>query len=229
MRQMGTIMNECSKTLIEVCENHYKDGNPVDCKGLFGAFTMDVIANSAFGTKVDSHNDPQNEFVRRAKEAFLRFTPLRIVFSVLIPHWITKLIPESINPFKFDREDFFKDVTLNVIKQRKQTGKRYNDFLQLLMDASDEAAEAENTETVEDETDRFGSVTNSTMLPPAKYKKLSNEELLAQCAMFFMVGYETTASTLTFISHCLATNPEWQEKLIHEVDEVFEKHVRRLV
>ncbi|GFQ63901.1 cytochrome P450 3A5 [Trichonephila clavata] len=224
MRQMGTIMNECSRTLIEVCENHYKDGNPVDCKGLFGTFTMDVIASSAFGTKVDSHNDPQNDFVRRAKEAFLRFTPLRIVFSVLIPHWITKLIPESMNPFKFDRDDFFKDVTMNVIKQRKQTGKRYNDFLQLLMDASDEAAEAENAEIVEDESDRFGSVTSSTMSSPSKYKKLSNEELLAQCAMFFMVGYETTASMLTFISHCLATNPTWQEKLIKEVDEAFEKH-----
>ncbi|GFY37958.1 cytochrome P450 3A8 [Trichonephila inaurata madagascariensis] len=39
-----------------------------------------------------------------------------------------------------------------------------------------------------------------------------------------MVGYETTGTVLTFVAYCLATNREWQEKLIKEVDEAFEKH-----
>lgn len=42
---------------------------PTDCS-LCGAFTMDVIASTAFGVKVDSHNDPNNQFVRMAKKAF---------------------------------------------------------------------------------------------------------------------------------------------------------------
>ncbi|GFT92735.1 hypothetical protein NPIL_174581, partial [Nephila pilipes] len=31
---------------------------------------MDVIASSAFSTKLDSHNDPQNRFVQAGKKGF---------------------------------------------------------------------------------------------------------------------------------------------------------------
>ncbi|GFY71269.1 cytochrome P450 3A5 [Trichonephila inaurata madagascariensis] len=60
MRQMASIMNDSSKTLLEVCEKHCNEGKPLDAKGAFGAFTMDVIASSAFWDQIDSHNDPEN-------------------------------------------------------------------------------------------------------------------------------------------------------------------------
>jgi hypothetical protein len=35
-----------------------------------GAYTMDVIASTGFGLQIDSHNDPNNPFVRYSKEIF---------------------------------------------------------------------------------------------------------------------------------------------------------------
>jgi len=35
-----------------------------------GAYTMDVIASTAFGIEIDSHNDPKNQFVQNSKEIF---------------------------------------------------------------------------------------------------------------------------------------------------------------
>ncbi|KAF8781602.1 Cytochrome P450 3A24 like protein [Argiope bruennichi] len=194
------------------------------CGGLFAAFTMDVIARSAFGTQIDAHNDPQNEFVRKVRESFLSFTIPRLIFIMLIPWWILKWFPASLNPMRMDKDNFFKNVTMKVIQKRKETGRRYNDFLQLMMDAAEENAQSENKEVIEDETDRFGSITSSGISSSIKYKSLTDDELLAQCVLFFMVGYETTANILTFVAYCLAVNPEWQEKLIREVDEAFRKH-----
>ena len=36
---------------------------------IMGAFTMDVIASTAFGLDIDSQNDPNNKFVTLAKKA----------------------------------------------------------------------------------------------------------------------------------------------------------------
>ncbi|GIY16197.1 cytochrome P450 3A1 [Caerostris extrusa] len=171
MRQMGSIMNECSRSLIDVCERHYKEGKAVDFKSMFGTYTMDVIARSAFGTKINSHDDPDNEFVKKVREAFLNFSIGRMILALLIPPWILKWIPFN-NPMRLDTDNFFRDVTMNVIKTRKETGQRYNDFLQLLMDAADETAQTENQKDVEDETDRFGSITNNGLTPSANYKKI---------------------------------------------------------
>ncbi|GFY68671.1 cytochrome P450 3A24 [Trichonephila inaurata madagascariensis] len=131
---------------------------------------MDVIASAAFGTKIDSHNDPDNEFVSRVREVFLKMTYFRIMLAFCTPWWLIKWIPFFENPMKMDRDDFFRDVTRSVIKQRKETGRRYNDFLQILMDCADENAQSVNQEAFEDETDRFGSITNSALSPTAKYK-----------------------------------------------------------
>ena len=40
--------------------------------------------------------------------------------------------------------------------------------------------------------------------------------------VFILAGFETTASTLSSLSFCLAKNPEVQAKLVEEVDEVVE-------
>lgn len=38
---------------------------------LCGAYTMDVISSTAFGIEVDSQKDPNNTFVKYAKESSL--------------------------------------------------------------------------------------------------------------------------------------------------------------
>ena len=52
--------------------------------------------------------------------------------------------------------------------------------------------------------------------------KLSDDELVAQSFVFLLAGYETTATTLSFVSYLLALNPDVQDKLIDEIDQAFE-------
>ena len=52
-------------------------------------------------------------------------------------------------------------------------------------------------------------------------KKLSDIEVIAQSLVFLAAGYETTSTTLSFVSHHLAINPEIQDKLQQEIDSVW--------
>ena len=48
---------------------------------------------------------------------------------------------------------------------------------------------------------------------------------MAQSLLFFLAGYETTATTLSFVGYCLATNQDCQERLIEEIDFVMRNKV----
>ena len=58
-------------------------------------------------------------------------------------------------------------------------------------------------------------------------KTFTSKEIVAHGLSFFGAGYETTATTLEFISYNLATNQDVQNRLLSEVDEVLEKYVRK--
>lgn len=60
-------------------------------------------------------------------------------------------------------------------------------------------------------------------------KTLSNDEIISQSLMFLVAGYDTTAATLEFVTYNLVMNPQVQNKLINEVDQTIEKHVRQQI
>lgn len=48
--------------------------------------------------------------------------------------------------------------------------------------------------------------------------------ITAQCVLFYIAGYDTTATTLSFVSYCLALHPKIQQTLLEEVDRVLLEH-----
>lgn len=54
-----------------------------------------------------------------------------------------------------------------------------------------------------------------------KRRLLTNEELVAQCLLFLLAGYETTSTTLAYIMYEMSVNPEAQKRLQEEIDELF--------
>ncbi|XP_067687712.1 cytochrome P450 3A19-like [Haliotis asinina] len=102
-----------------------------------------------------------------------------------------------------------------MIKQRQNDSKEIReqrvDFLQLLVDAeiTDNGAKQENGDTASGEA--MGKHT---------VRRLTTDEIVGQGTLFFIAGYETTASTLTFASYNLAMNPDVQEKAYNEIREM---------
>jgi len=48
---------------------------------------------------------------------------------------------------------------------------------------------------------------------------ITEDDIIANAILFFLAGYETTASMLSFLFYSLAINPECQQKLYEEVIE----------
>ena len=144
MKRMRPLLDECINILVtniqKIIDKQSADnrGKPnhnygeFDMKRIFGAFSMDVIIQVAFGTKVDSLNDENNPIITVAQSLFE--VNWRFKLSFMFPELLDKLGIAVFDP-KVTR--FFHALTMRIIEERKKNPsnvKRY-DFLQLMMDA----------------------------------------------------------------------------------------------
>lgn len=99
-------------------------------------------------------------------------------------------------------EKFFFSMVEEAIKHRQVLGVR-KDFLDLLLQLKDEGK-------LKDETDGNNFLTLN--------------EIVAQCFVFFLAGFETSSTTLALATLELARNENIQEKLYNHVSEIILKH-----
>ncbi len=73
MRKMYPLIEDCVQRLETAIMKKATDSsgnNEIELKKFMGNLTMDVIALCAFGTKIDTHNDPNNQFIKKAEVVF---------------------------------------------------------------------------------------------------------------------------------------------------------------
>jgi cytochrome P450 family 3 subfamily A len=114
---------------------------------------------------------------------------------------------------------FLENVTNAIIDRRKAKLDVRDDFIQSMIEKEQSEPKGHD---VKDEKEND----EQTKIWSGKLKNtLTKSEILAQAIVFLAAGYETTATTLEFISYNLATNQDVQDILIDEVDQVLDKHV----
>ncbi|XP_069955417.1 cytochrome P450 9e2-like isoform X2 [Cherax quadricarinatus] len=207
----------------------------IDMNANFGRFTMDTIASCAFGIECNSFEKEESEFAKRAGD-FFEFSLLKVLIFTLFnmyPRVCSALgIKMELSPVKF-----FRSVVEETIAARK-SGQRRGDYLDLLLDAraghEDISAPYSLTSThSQDATARDSpTVEHHTVIKetPSSTDKVSLTQLLtdksivAQCVLFLIAGYDTTASALAFSSFLLAKYPIHQLHLREEVQQMIEEH-----
>lgn len=95
-------------------------------------------------------------------------------------------------------QEFFIPAVKETVEQRLKSGTRRNDFLQLLIDM------------LEGE------------------EPLTLMELTAQCFLFFVAGFETSSTTMTFALYELSLNPDVQQKARDEIKAALEMNGGKL-
>ncbi|NWU62075.1 CP3AC protein, partial [Pterocles burchelli] len=201
LKEMFPIINHYGEILVKNIEKKVTNDECMTMKEIFGAYSMDVVTSTSFSVNIDSMSNPSDPFVTNIKK-FLKFSFLNpfLVFLVSFPFVVPVLEKMNVTLFPSNIMDFFKDIFVKMKKEREKGSSMDRvDFLQLMVDSQSSRDDCKSSET-------------------DSYKSLSDEEILAQALIFVFAGYETTSSTLSYISYKLATHPDVQQRLLDEID-----------
>ena len=219
LRLMKSILNDTAATYIHNFENCLMENGKteVELKNVCGAYTMDSIVQIAFGVKVDSLVDGNHPLIKHAKSIFqqdLGFYNLLVVVLTVLAPWVVKLFGMRMNGAALH---YMGELAKGIIQKKKEDMKdannnnpessKANNFIELLLEAENERIKLE---------------TNELQDQPGKNKEkaikfMTDDEIVAQCVLFFIVGYDTTATTITLTLYHLALNPQFQERLYDEI------------
>merc|ERR1711976_611145 len=171
-------MNRCGKLMVDNLRS--KAGEPFDVKLVTGAYSMDVIASTAFSLDIDSQKDLNDPFIVHAKKTFRpNITNPLILLLIFAPSLAPALERWfGISLFPKDTRGFFENVLDQILALKKKNDKSGRmDFMQLMANAQ----EADDDQ----DADEKGLTPGSEHLR----KGLTYDEILSQGFICFIAGY----------------------------------------
>ncbi|XP_023717552.1 cytochrome P450 9e2 isoform X2 [Cryptotermes secundus] len=218
MKNMFVLITECGKQLTDFLEKCINDKNmtiegckieregnilAVEMKDLFTRYTNDVIATSAFGISCDSLNHPGNEFYVLGRD-FTNFSGIRAMklFGYMFSPKVMKLLRIKLLPDFV--ANFFRSLVHGTMSTREEKGIVRPDMIHLLMQAKKGTLQGDD------------NVTNNSKITKPKWE---DDDITAQVALFFLAGFDTASSLLSFASQLLAMHPDIQSRLQDEIDQ----------
>lgn len=162
-----------TKTLGNILKISNTDSS-VEIKELLVRFTTDVIGTCAFGIECNSLNDPNSHFYEMGQKHFqsLRNPPLVGHLTQLYDDFARFI---GIKQLHDDVAEFFMKIVMDTIKYREENNIQRNDFMDILLKLKNQ-----------------GSAGDDNKGP------LSVREIAAQSFVFFIAGFETSSTTMTF-------------------------------
>jgi len=222
MKGMLKYIIHVSGGLVEELERKCQQGEEFELKDVFGKFSLDALASSAFGVDGESFKNKDSKFVKSAARIFEQTKLDMIIFSLrMIPG-----VPDLLSFFNIDTNKpketkFFKDVIMQTIKMRRESKERKNDLIDLMLDAiKEDKAVVEGAET--EELDQYEKDMKLNHKRKGKHQ-LDELHVVSTALILLVAGYDTTGSTLSYLAYELSKNPEIQEKLQEEIDQAFEE------
>lgn len=231
MRQMFELINDCGQNLNIFLKKEIDEGKDLnfEMKDLFARYATDVVASTAFGVKVNSFENQKNEFYitgRNLMRVTSIITIIKVVLLRVVP-WLTQRlgIPFLDGP----SSEYFKSLVLDTMDVRKKNKIFRPDMINMMMQlrdisASGSDANAKQSKDVVDSTDEgFATVEESSVGKAIVKRQWSDNELVAQCFVFFLGGSDTSATLMSLTAYELAIHPEIQEQLYQEIRDTNER------
>ena len=177
------------------------DGKAMEFKDICASFATDIISGIAFGLKVGSLENPEAPFRECGRRIFDSNSERNMDFLTIT---FMPQLSKFLKPKFFGKKatNFLRSVFWDMIEQRDNSGQKRNDLIDVL---------TEIRETYK----------NDERL---KNYRFDGEDLVAQAAIFFAAGFETSAATMSFTLYELALNTDIQKTLRAEIHDALEEN-----
>ncbi|KAG5667851.1 hypothetical protein PVAND_015820 [Polypedilum vanderplanki] len=178
------------------------DDGILEMKEFSARFTTDVIGSFGFGIEINSLEHPDTEFRVRGSQVFEKpkYPPIFFQFCVNFKPLARML---KISTTAKEIEEFFTRIVKETIEYREKNQIIRNDFMNLLI-------QLKNFGKLEGDITSIG--------------KLTLNEIVAQCFIFFAAGYETSSTTMAYALFELALNQNIQDKARDNVRKILSKY-----
>ncbi|CAG2109757.1 unnamed protein product [Medioppia subpectinata] len=222
LKHMYPLVNECCRDFLAALHRHVSTSGriEVELKHLMSDYTIDVIASVAFATKTNPYSDPNNPFITKAK-AMLSKNPMQILLIRILPTFAIKsrLWKAMVSDLS-SNVMFFIEIVRRLMSERKKSDYRRRRLCGRRCDVwtSRERRRRRTDEGVDE------LMAEKRALSGVEENKFNENEILAQCYVFFNAGFETTATALSYCTYELAVNPHIQDQLVAETREAFSEN-----
>lgn len=184
----------------------------IEITDLLARYNTDIIGCCAFGINCNSLDEP-NSIFRAMGKRMLNFSRLR-----LYAFYAAMLFPVQAKLFGFriiDKtvSEFIISMCRQTIDDRRRMNIERNDFMQLMINLLQK-----NDMNVDRVKSTAKNISNGLTL----------ESIAAQVFLFFFAGCETSTSAMTYALYELALQPQIQHKVRTEIQEVCDRHDKRI-
>merc|ERR1711936_655134 len=172
-------IDKCGANMEDVLYTAAVTGEVLEAKEMYGKFTLDAIATSGFGIESNSYKDPENLFRINAMKLtrdpkYASYKDILKFIILMISPKIAKLL--GIYMLDKDATLFFANIVRKTVKNRRETGAKRNDVIDIFIDELDKERE-----------DCFLSQSDLELA------------FLSTAILFFFAGFDTTSTTLSMV------------------------------
>ncbi|NJY64079.1 cytochrome P450 [Salinimicrobium sp. CDJ15-81-2] len=180
-KQLAGLLDKVKAAIVVELDKIRTDA-PMDIFPVFNDLAFQTVVKSLFSAAVGQQEINRLQYITEAAQKML-------VKELRQPYlgWYFK----GFGKIKkhLDLTDEARQILKRLIEERKKSGERQDDLLDMLLEARYEDGTA-----------------------------MSEKQLIDEILILFTAGHETTSNALTFTSELLARNPEVQEKIASEVE-----------
>ncbi|KAJ6641744.1 putative cytochrome P450, partial [Pseudolycoriella hygida] len=193
-------MNKCLRILVENLQD--KDPNKtINIYDLIEVCTFDMFAKNTFGVDLNIQTNDENMYVFQMVN-----TALSLVRRKVFEPWCQQEISFKLTKYYKMWEDSTNGMRAFIQKVLRQRIEELN-----------KTGESEKSDEYEK---RLRIFIDEIIQLSKEQKCFSEDEMISESLTMLLAGYETSAVTIANVVMMLAMNPEYQERVFEEIQEI---------